>query len=126
MDAVEQSLSNPVWCDSVIKCKLWALFAIGEVYATRTNPPGRDFPGMAYFAKASRLLGVLSERPTIDSIETINLLVSFFLLGTTQATNVSESNFWPVFLLFSPEQALYCLYVGWIRSPNGHSHGPSS
>ncbi|KAJ0347377.1 hypothetical protein COL154_007281 [Colletotrichum chrysophilum] len=79
MENLEQSIHNPSWGDLMLRSKLWALFAIGELYSTRSIPSERDFPGMAYFAKASRILGLLDERPGTDSIE-IMLLLSFYSL----------------------------------------------
>ncbi|KZL70569.1 fungal specific transcription factor, partial [Colletotrichum incanum] len=80
MENLEQSIHNPSWGDLMLRSKLWALFAIGELYSTRSIPSEKDFPGMAYFAKASRILGVLDERPGTDSIEII-LLLSFYSLA---------------------------------------------
>ncbi|GJC88389.1 putative transcriptional regulatory protein C3C7.04 [Colletotrichum liriopes] len=80
MESLEQSIHNPSWGDLMLRSKLWALFAIGELYSTRSIPSEKDFPGMAYFAKASRILGVLDERPGTDSIEII-LLLSFYSLA---------------------------------------------
>ncbi|KAM0323895.1 hypothetical protein ACHAQA_008476 [Verticillium albo-atrum] len=80
MDALEHSIHNPAWGESLIRCKLWGLFAIGELYSARSIAPGKDFPGLPYFAKASRMLSVMSERPTIDAIEIIHLL-SFYSLA---------------------------------------------
>ncbi|KAK1994954.1 fungal-specific transcription factor domain-containing protein [Colletotrichum falcatum] len=80
MENLEQSIHNPSWGDLMLRSKLWALFAIGELYSTRSIPSEKEFPGMAYFAKASRILGVLDERPGTDSIE-IMLLLSFYSLA---------------------------------------------
>ncbi|KAK2005808.1 fungal-specific transcription factor [Colletotrichum eremochloae] len=80
MGNLEQSIHNPSWGDLMLRSKLWALFAIGELYSTRSIPSEKEFPGMAYFAKASRILGVLDERPGTDSIE-IMLLLSFYSLA---------------------------------------------
>ncbi|EFQ25330.1 fungal specific transcription factor domain-containing protein [Colletotrichum graminicola M1.001] len=80
MENLEQSIHNPSWGHLMLRSKLWALFAIGELYSTRSIPSEKEFPGMAYFAKASRILGVLDERPGTDSIEII-LLLSFYSLA---------------------------------------------
>ncbi|KAK1716104.1 hypothetical protein CaCOL14_009186 [Colletotrichum acutatum] len=80
MRDLEQSIHNPSWGDLMLRSKLWALFAVGELYSTRSIPSEKDFPGMPYFAKASRVLGVLDERPGTDSIE-IMLLLSFYSLA---------------------------------------------
>jgi hypothetical protein len=58
------------------KCKLWALFAIGEIYAARNSVGEKEFPGIKYFAKAARALCVVSERPNCDMVEIWLLLVS--------------------------------------------------
>ncbi|KAK7431328.1 hypothetical protein QQZ08_002099 [Neonectria magnoliae] len=73
---LEQSIRNPMWGDSLLRCKFWALFAVGELYSARSIASEKDFPGMAYFAKAAKMLGVLDERPGIDSVEIMNILVS--------------------------------------------------
>ncbi|EEY22974.1 conserved hypothetical protein [Verticillium alfalfae VaMs.102] len=46
MDALEHSIHNPAWGESLIRCKLWGLFAIGELYSARSIAPGKDFPGL--------------------------------------------------------------------------------
>ncbi|EKG22123.1 Transcription factor fungi [Macrophomina phaseolina MS6] len=78
-DGLEVAIRNPVGCDELFKCKLWAIFALGEVFSTRTISPDGIFPGLKYFARACRMLCVLSERPRIDSIE-ILLLLSVYSL----------------------------------------------
>lgn len=62
------------WDSSLLRYKFWALFAIGELYSTRSIT-GHEFPGMAYFSQASKMLGILDERPGTDSIEVLLLLV---------------------------------------------------
>ncbi|KAK7729500.1 hypothetical protein SLS57_001987 [Botryosphaeria dothidea] len=78
-DGLEVAIRNPSGCDELFKCKLWALFALGEVFSTRTVSSDGLFPGLAYFGRASRMLRVLGERPRMDSIE-ILLLLSFYSL----------------------------------------------
>ena len=63
--------------DSLITCRLWALFALGVLYSTRVPSHGHRFPGLAYFAQASRLLRFLSERPRIAHMEVLLLLVGY-------------------------------------------------
>ncbi|KAK2054377.1 fungal-specific transcription factor domain-containing protein [Colletotrichum caudatum] len=41
MDTLEQTLRNPAESDSLLKSKLWALFAIGAMYSTRSMIPCR-------------------------------------------------------------------------------------
>ncbi|OJD29068.1 fungal specific transcription factor domain-containing protein [Diplodia corticola] len=79
LDGLEMAIRNPTGCDELFKCKLWAMFALGEVFSTRTVSAQGYFPGLLYFARASRMLRVLGERPRIDSIE-ILLLLSFYSL----------------------------------------------
>ncbi|KAF5025161.1 hypothetical protein F66182_2737 [Fusarium sp. NRRL 66182] len=80
LEGLEQTIQNPHSTDSLLKSKLWALFAIGEMYSTRTAARDKNFPGMAYFARATRILRIISERPRIDAIE-IRLLLSFYSLA---------------------------------------------
>ncbi|KAI8682070.1 Zn(2)-C6 fungal-type domain-containing protein [Fusarium keratoplasticum] len=80
LEGLEQTIQNPHSTDSLLKSKLWALFAIGEMYSTRTAAKEKNFPGMCYFARATRILRIISERPRIDAIE-IRLLLSFYSLA---------------------------------------------
>ncbi|KAK1978299.1 fungal-specific transcription factor domain-containing protein [Colletotrichum cereale] len=80
MDALEQTLQNPAESDSLLKSKLWALFAIGAMYSTRSATSEKHFPGMGYFARATRVLRIVSERPRIDVVE-LRLLLSFYSLA---------------------------------------------
>jgi proline utilization trans-activator len=76
LQGLESTLQNPQLSDSFFKAKLWALFAIGEMYSTRTTSTEDDFPGMRYFVRATRILRIVSERPRLDAIEIRLLLVS--------------------------------------------------
>ncbi|PLB48786.1 hypothetical protein P170DRAFT_383081 [Aspergillus steynii IBT 23096] len=82
-DAARQGLSqiyiDRCWGGPVVSCKYWALFSLGELYATRT-PATQSYPGMAYFAQASKMLAYLDERPGTDTIETL-LLLSIYSLA---------------------------------------------
>jgi hypothetical protein len=79
LQGLESTLQNPQLSDSFFKAKLWALFAIGEMYSTRTTSTSDDFPGMRYFVRATRILRIVSERPRLDAIEIRLLLVRFCL-----------------------------------------------
>lgn len=59
----------------ILQCRCWALFAIGELYITKSIGV-QGFPGMAYFAQASKALGELEERPEVEGVELHLLLVS--------------------------------------------------
>lgn len=61
---------------NIAQCKLYAMFAIGELYSFRLRSCDEDFPGLAYFSKASRMLGSVHERPDLEVVETTLLLVS--------------------------------------------------
>lgn len=71
----ERDLNGKWPDDPITTCKMWALFAIGELYTTKSKNLEQSFPGLAYFAHGSGMLRVLSERPQLDSIETLLLLV---------------------------------------------------
>ena len=67
---------NPGSGYALSRSKLWALFALGELYSSRAIPRGKRYPGLDYFAKATRVLRVVCERPSLDAIELRLLLVS--------------------------------------------------
>ncbi|TEA13197.1 putative transcriptional regulatory protein [Colletotrichum sidae] len=89
LDAVEMSHSNsssnqiPTWKDYSVKGKIWALFAMGELYSSRTTRADHDFPGLHYFAKATKILNYLGERPTMDLLET-RLILSLYSLAVNR------------------------------------------
>lgn len=58
------------------KAKLWALFAVGELRSSKCLTATGHLPGLAYFAMASDAIRIINERPQIDVIETVLLLVS--------------------------------------------------
>jgi proline utilization trans-activator len=55
--------------------KLFALFALGELYSTKVAPPDGSFPGLLYFCRARRKVTVPAERPQSDTMEIALLLV---------------------------------------------------
>ena len=61
--------------DSLTTCRLWALFALGVLHSSKVPARGHCFPGLAYFAQATRLLRFLSERPGVEHMEVLLLLV---------------------------------------------------
>ena len=67
---------SPGTTDFAVKSKLWAIFAVGELYATRTFVAGSPFPGLHYFAKATKMLHITPERPSVVAIELRLLLAS--------------------------------------------------
>lgn len=76
---LEYVTRNSVSPRSMSTSRLWAMFAIGEMYTRRSSNLGDKFPGIEYFAQASKILHVICERPTLDMVETWLLLVSFDL-----------------------------------------------
>lgn len=75
LEELERSLQHPRSIGFLLQSKLWVLFAIGKMYSTRTSAACKTFPGLEYFAKATKILRVISERPTIEMVETWLLLV---------------------------------------------------
>lgn len=75
LEGLEKAIQNPAVCDRLLICKLWALFALGVIYSTKAASSESSFPGIAYFARASRMLYATTERPRLDSIEIMLLLV---------------------------------------------------
>lgn len=114
---------------TIFMCKLEALFALGEAYSCRTQSTSEDtFPGLAYFARASRTLRGIRERPQLDWIEVLLLLVCDFLVTTSTSTDKLYS---PYTLCYSIEgtahttwqallfgQALFWVYTRAYQSPN--------
>ncbi len=76
LQSLEQSLQNPDSLTRLVRSKLLALFAIGELYSVRVVNKGNDYPGMLYFAKATKAVYIVCERPQFDAIELRLLLVS--------------------------------------------------
>ncbi|KAG5661749.1 hypothetical protein KAF25_003988 [Fusarium avenaceum] len=64
---------------STIEAKIWALFAIGELRSRKCLSSSNRLPGMKYFAIASETIRLINERPQLDMIETILLLVKLAL-----------------------------------------------
>ncbi|KAL2681403.1 hypothetical protein Neosp_009014 [[Neocosmospora] mangrovei] len=56
--------------------KIWALFAIGELRSSKCLNMDNNFPGLTYFAVASDAIRMINERPQLEVIETLLLLVS--------------------------------------------------
>jgi proline utilization trans-activator len=73
-EGLAQAFLDPAAAGSVLRCKYWALFALGELYTARAAVI-QSYPGMAYFAQASKILVYPEERPDTETIETLLLLV---------------------------------------------------
>lgn len=76
VDELERFLQSPESVSIFVRSKLLAAFAIGELYTTRASVTMGSFPGLAYFARATRVLQIVPERPNITVIETKLLLAS--------------------------------------------------
>ncbi len=75
LQEVESAIHNRPQTGLLMKSKLWAAFAVGEMYTTRTATSERTFPGLHYFCKAMNVIRMVSERPNVDMVETQLLLV---------------------------------------------------
>lgn len=72
---LDQAIGDPSSCDVTSKCKFFAIFALGELYAARTCPSEDQFPGLGYYVYSTRMLRALNEQPSIDCVETLVMLV---------------------------------------------------
>ncbi|KAJ6036337.1 fungal-specific transcription factor domain-containing protein [Penicillium herquei] len=64
--------------NSITKCKYFALFAIGQGYsAGQSSASPSVVPGTEYFARASYLIQIIPERPSMAHIESLLLLAYF-------------------------------------------------
>lgn len=62
---------DPAWT-----CKFFALFALGEVYSSRSDSStGCQVPGTGYYVQAMKLISILPERPRMVHMESLLLLV---------------------------------------------------
>lgn len=75
-EELEQHIRSPETTSLLTRSRLWAAFAIGELYATRMSVSSGTFPGLNYFAKATKILQIIPERPVIGTVEVNLLLVS--------------------------------------------------
>ncbi|KAH0235450.1 putative fungal-specific transcription factor, partial [Aureobasidium melanogenum] len=72
------------------ECKLFALFALAQVYSPRlAESQHAVFPGLPYFARARALLPVLPERATADHVEVLICITIYSL-----AMNRRHSAYW--------------------------------
>ncbi|KAF7537799.1 hypothetical protein G7054_g3477 [Neopestalotiopsis clavispora] len=62
-----------------VMAKMWALFALGELYSSRCIQRDDVFPGLSAFSYASQVLRVVSERPVLDVVEALLLLALYSL-----------------------------------------------
>ncbi|KAB8079351.1 fungal-specific transcription factor domain-containing protein [Aspergillus leporis] len=68
--------------DPALTCKFFSLFALGEVYSSRSiSSPSSRVPGTRYYVRAMSLIPILPERPGMIHVESLLLLslYSYFL-----------------------------------------------
>ncbi|KAH8800284.1 putative C6 transcription factor [Xylogone sp. PMI_703] len=67
--------------DPVFLCKLFALFAMGEMYANRrlSSTEGPDIPGTGFFTQAMSLLQDLHEEASVMYVEALLIIALFSL-----------------------------------------------
>ncbi|KAE8133528.1 fungal-specific transcription factor domain-containing protein [Aspergillus pseudotamarii] len=68
--------------DPALTCKFFSLFALGEVYSSRSiSSPTSRVPGTRYYVRAMGIIPILPERPGMIHIESLLLLslYSYFL-----------------------------------------------
>ncbi|KAF5588756.1 transcriptional regulatory [Fusarium pseudocircinatum] len=63
----------------VMKSKVCALFALGELRSSKCLSSSKRLPGLAYFAVASDTVRMINERPQLDVIETTLILTIYSL-----------------------------------------------
>lgn len=74
--------------DPVFLCKLFALFAMGEMYSNRrlSSTKGAGIPGTGFFVQAMSLFQDLHEEATVPYIETL-LILSLFSLALNRTNS---------------------------------------
>ncbi|KAE8409884.1 fungal-specific transcription factor domain-containing protein [Aspergillus pseudonomiae] len=68
--------------DPALTCKFFSLFALGEVYSSRSiSSPTSRVPGTRYYVRAMGIIPILPERPGLIHVESLLLLslYSYFL-----------------------------------------------
>ncbi|THV64875.1 putative fungal-specific transcription factor, partial [Aureobasidium pullulans] len=87
---LEKAYTDRASLSQMKQCKLFALFALAQVYSPRlAESQDSHFPGLPYFAKARALLPVLPERATADHVE---ILICFTIYCL--AMNRRHSAYW--------------------------------
>ncbi|TQV91267.1 fungal specific transcription factor [Cordyceps javanica] len=64
--------------NATTKSKYFALFALGQLYASHLDPSQPHVPGSAYFAQALRLVHIPPERPSLMYLEAILSVALFY------------------------------------------------
>ena len=79
LESLETAIRNQGTGDRLTISKLLALFALGEVYSMKTTAREESFPGLFYFGRARKMVTVPAERPRMDTVEIVLLLVRIVL-----------------------------------------------
>ena len=78
IEELEEAYRQAKFDNPVLKCKFFALFALGEVYSARSNSSLEcGVPGAAYYVNAMTLIPILPERPSLTHIESLLLMVRY-------------------------------------------------
>lgn len=86
LEALEESIKQQGRGEALIISKLLALFALGEAYSARSADQQSLFPGVMFFKQSKAMISIPSERPEVDSVEVILLLVSLSKPSYTDIT----------------------------------------
>jgi len=91
LDVLHSLYQRKDFDDPGLKCKYFALFGLGQVFSSAYDITNTSvLPGSAFFARAMSLLQIIPERPSMNHIESILLLVrislSFYSLYTLKLT----------------------------------------
>ncbi|KAE8382431.1 fungal-specific transcription factor domain-containing protein [Aspergillus bertholletiae] len=78
MQQIQDIYSTSNFNDPITKCKLFALFALGEAFSSPgADKTGAPVPGTAYYARAMACIVIMPERPSVTLIESLLLLALF-------------------------------------------------
>lgn len=77
LETLEEAVRQQGRGDTLKIARLLALFALGEAYSARSADQQSSFPGVMFFKQSKAMISIPSERPQVDSVEVILLLVSF-------------------------------------------------
>ncbi|KAH7463272.1 hypothetical protein FOMA001_g18160 [Fusarium oxysporum f. sp. matthiolae] len=78
-ELLEQYLQSPHTFEPLSRCKLLALFALGELYSSSCQIQDTATPGLAFFTHACQTYDMLRERPSVNEVE-VSLLLCLYAL----------------------------------------------
>ena len=120
---LEYAIQNSSQIGLRSKNKLWVMFAIGEMYTTRNLASERGFPGLHYFCKAMNILRVVSERPSVDIVETQMLLVCSLSPPLAWLDSPADHL---VVVFAVPEPKAYRVQFSWCCCATGNDNGAAT